>query len=92
MPRDTSRPKSQWSVPEERLGGIEIAQDRDESFGGALQAGIDYRLNERWFLNADVKKVWINTDVSIDAGGLGTVTGDVDIDPVIFGLGIGLRY
>ena len=35
MPRDTSRPKSQWSVPEERLGGIEIAQDRDESFGGA---------------------------------------------------------
>ncbi|TGY89895.1 OmpW family protein [Marinicauda algicola] len=69
-----------------------VDTDYDESFGGALQAGIDYRLNERWFLNADVKKVWINTDVTIDAGGLGTVTGDVDIHPVIFGLGIGLRY
>lgn len=66
--------------------------DYEESFGGALQAGIDYRLNDRWFLNADIKKIWINTDVSIDAGALGTVTGDVDINPVIFGLGIGMRY
>ena len=41
MPRDTSRPKSQWSVPEERLGGIEIAQDRDESFGGAHCLTVD---------------------------------------------------
>ena len=41
MPRDTSRPKSQWSVPEERLGGIEIAQDRDESFGGAHTPSVD---------------------------------------------------
>lgn len=66
--------------------------DYEESFGGALQAGVDYRLNDRWFLNADLKKVWINTDVTIDAGGLGTVTGDVDINPWIFGIGIGLRY
>ena len=48
MPRDTSRPKSQWSVPEERLGGIEIAQDRDESFGGrALPFGRRGRENSR---------------------------------------------
>lgn len=66
--------------------------DYSESFGGALQAGVDYRLNDRWFLNADLKKVWIQTDVTIDAGGLGTVTGDVDIDPWIFGIGLGFRY
>jgi len=66
--------------------------DYEESFGGALQAGVDFKLDERWFLNADLKKVWINTDVEIDAGGLGLVTGDVDIDPWIFGLGVGLRY
>lgn len=70
------------------LAGI----DYDPSFGGALQAGVDYALNERWFLNLDVKKVWINTDVTIDAGGLGIVNADVDIDPVIFGIGIGYRY
>lgn len=62
------------------------------SFGLALQAGVDYRLSERWFLNFDVKKIWINTDVRIDAGGLGIVTADVDIDPWIIGVGFGWRY
>jgi len=68
--------------------------DYDPSVGFALQAGVDYALNERWFLNVDVKKVWINTDVTID----GTtnlnavVQADVDINPVIFGVGVGWRY
>ena len=66
--------------------------DYDQSLGFALQAGVDYALNERWFLNADLKKVWINTDVTIDAGGLGMVEADVDIDPWIFGVGFGWRY
>lgn len=64
----------------------------DNSIGFALQAGVDYALNERWFLNFDVKKVWINTDVTVDAGGLGIVTADVDINPWIIGIGFGWRY
>ncbi|WP_439633170.1 OmpW/AlkL family protein [Glycocaulis sp.] len=64
----------------------------DNSIGFALQAGVDYALSERWFLNFDVKKVWINTDVTIDAGGLGIVNADVDIDPWIVGIGFGWRY
>lgn len=68
--------------------------DYDPSFGLALQAGVDYALNERWFLNFDIKKVWINTDVTVDGTtNLGAVVeADVDIDPVIFGVGIGWRY
>lgn len=64
----------------------------DNSVGFALQAGVDYALTERWFLNFDVKKVWINTDVTIDAGALGIVNADVDIDPWIVGVGFGWRY
>lgn len=64
----------------------------DNSIGFALQAGVDYALSERWFLNFDVKKVWINTDVTVDAGGLGIVTADVDINPWIIGIGFGWRY
>lgn len=64
----------------------------DDSLGFALQAGVDYQINERWFVNFDVKKIWINTDVTIDAGGLGQVTADVDIDPWVFGIGFGWRY
>ncbi len=68
--------------------------DYDPSVGLALQAGVDYALNERWFLNVDVKKVWINTDVTLDGTtNLGAVVNaDVDINPVIFGVGVGWRY
>lgn len=68
--------------------------DYDPSLGFALQAGVDYMLNERWFLNFDLKKVWINTDVTIDATTnlSAIVEADVDIDPWIFGVGVGWRY
>ena len=68
--------------------------DYDPSLGFAVQAGVDYMLNERWFLNFDLKKVWINTDVTIDATTnlSAVVEADVDIDPWIFGVGIGWRY
>lgn len=71
------------------LDGIEY----DPSVGLALQAGADYVLNDHWFLNFDVKKVWINTDVTVDGTtNLGAVVGaDVDINPVIFGIGLGWR-
>jgi len=60
----------------------------DDSFGLAAQAGIDFALQDEWFLNVDVKYVDINTDVLID----GAVTADVDIDPLILGIGFGRRF
>ena len=71
MPRDTSRPKSQWSVPEERLGGIEIAQDRDESFGGAhLPFGRRGRENSRKSHEFDLQdvgnKAWLEQHGQIE--------------------------
>jgi outer membrane protein len=68
--------------------------DYDPSLGFALQVGADYMLNDRWFINADLKKVWINTDVTIDATTnlSAVVTADADINPWIFGVGIGWRY
>jgi outer membrane protein len=65
--------------------------DYDESFGPALQAGFDYRVDEHWFVNFDVRRVWINTDVDIDTT-LGPVTADVDIDPWIVSTSIGYRF
>jgi len=65
--------------------------DYDNAFGYALQAGFDIGLDENWALNFDVKKLWLNTDVSVHA--LGTVvTTDVDIDPWLFGMGIAYRF
>lgn len=68
--------------------------DYDPSVGFALQAGVDYGINDRWFLNFDVKKVWINTDVTIDGTTnlSAVVDADVDINPWIVGVGVGWRY
>ena len=68
--------------------------DYDPSLGLALQAGVDYQINEKFFVNFDVKKVWINTDVTIDATTAlsAVVDADVDIDPWIIGVGFGWRY
>lgn len=61
----------------------------DNSFGPALQVGVDYMLNDNWMLNADVKKVWISPDVSINGG---AVDADVDINPWVIGVGVGYKF
>lgn len=69
--------------------GLNISYD--DSFGLALQAGIDIPFGNGWSANIDVKKIYINTDVTIL--GLGPVVrADVDIDPIVVGMGVGYRY
>ncbi|MHC4204639.1 MAG: OmpW/AlkL family protein [Planctomycetota bacterium] len=65
--------------------------DYDDSFGFALQAGIDVGINKNWAVNFDVKKIWLDTDVSVKALGT-TVKTDVDIDPWLFGVGLAYRF
>ncbi|SDM29610.1 OmpW/AlkL family protein [Maricaulis salignorans] len=60
----------------------------DNSFGLAAQAGIDFALQDEWFLNVDVKYIDINTDVLID----GAIAASVDIDPLVLGVGFGRRF
>lgn len=71
-----------------KLGGQDLSIDKN-SWGAALQVGTDIALSKDIFLNLDVKKVYISTDVNHpDLGKLGTL----DIDPWIFGIGIGTRF
>ncbi|TYP98994.1 outer membrane protein [Tenacibaculum adriaticum] len=67
--------------------------DYDTAVGFAVQGGFDYMLNDKWFLNLDVKKMFLNTDATINATtALGaTVGADVDINPWIFGFGVGVK-
>ena len=65
--------------------GVDI--DRS-SFGPALQAGVDIPLDKNLYLNFDVKKVYIRTDVSAAGAKLGTFK----VDPVLFGVGLGWRF
>lgn len=69
--------------------GAVASIDYDNSFGWALQAGLDYALNDNWYANVDVKKIFLSTDVSINGG---FVTADVDLDPWIVGFGVGYKF
>ncbi|MCF2875825.1 MULTISPECIES: OmpW/AlkL family protein [unclassified Tenacibaculum] len=61
------------------------------SFGYAFQAGFDYDLDDTWFLNVDAKYIGLSTDVTVNAG-VATVPADVDINPLLIGFGIGMKF
>lgn len=62
------------------------------SFGFALQAGIDVPIKDNWFFNLDVKHVWLDTDLRTDLVGGGKVDADIDLNPFVVGFGIGFRF
>jgi len=58
------------------------------SWGGALQVGVDIPLAKNLYLNFDVKKVFIKTDVFA----AGQQVGTLKINPVLAGVGLGWRF
>lgn len=73
------------------LAGNQIRVDHN-SFGPALQAGFDINLKDGWLINADVKKVWIDTDVKMNLGTGYRKIDSLDIDPWVFGIGVGKKF
>jgi outer membrane protein len=71
------------------LGGGTLTVD-NSSWGGALQAGFDIPLNKTFFLNVDVKKIWMDTDVKVIA--TGATAANLKINPVILGIGVGMKF
>lgn len=63
----------------------------DDSWGLAAQAGVDLGLKNDWFVNFDLKYINIETKGTLVTGAT-TRTVDVDINPWIFGIGIGKRF
>ena len=68
-------------------GGTPISI-KNHSVGPALQAGVDIQISKRLFFNIDVKKVWMKTDTSLAGADLGTL----HIDPLIVGVGVGMKF
>jgi len=61
---------------------------KKDSFGLALQAGVDVPVGGGWLANVDVKKVQLSTDVSSS----GVKVGTFKVDPWLLSVGIGRRF
>lgn len=79
----------------EKSGNVVKDVKYDNSFGYAFQVGFDLMFNDTFFVNADVKKVFLNTDVTVDASNLApglSIPAAVDINPWLIGLGFGMKF
>ena len=65
--------------------GVDI--DRN-SFGAALQVGVDIPLSGNMYLNFDLKKVYLGTDVTV----AGLDAGSFKVNPLLVGVGLGWRF
>ncbi len=62
---------------------------KKSSFGAALDVGVDYNVDKRWFVNADIKYITpLQSDVT--AGGNKVTT--VKVDPFLYSIGVGYHF
>lgn len=60
----------------------------NSSLGLALGAGVDFKIQDNLYLNLDVKKVQIRSDVLAN----GQKVSEVRVDPTLWGVGLGWRF
>ena len=76
---------TRFSSVDLKVPGADI--DRS-SWGPAVQVGVDIPLSNGLYLNLDMKKVYIRTDVKLGS----TKIGDFKADPLLVGVGLGWRF
>lgn len=79
----------------EKAGSVVQAIDYKNTFGYAFQVGFDLMIDDIFFINADVKKLFLNPDVTVDASNLApglSIPADVKINPWLIGLGFGIKF
>ncbi len=73
------------------VGDFPIRVDRN-NWGAALQAGLDVNLDDRWLVNFDVKKIFVDTDVKLNLGSGYRKIDNLDIDPWVISVGFGKKF
>lgn len=75
------------------LAGLGVTDIKfGNSFGLAFDAGVNVNFSEHWMVNADIKYILLSTDADIMVGNDLLDSVHVDIDPWVFGLGVGYRF
>ena len=64
---------------------------RNNTWGPALQVGVDYNIGGHWFANFDIKQIFMHTGAHVGTV-LGEVKANTSLDPLVIGAGIGYRF
>lgn len=65
--------------------------DVKDTFGGALQVGFDYMVDEHWGVNFDVKKLFLEPKYDVTVGGT-ALSGKAKLNPWLIGAGVTYRF
>lgn len=90
-PSGSVRPYVGGGINYTRFYNVKLAAPLDverNSWGGVLQVGVDFAVGKNSYINLDVKKIYLKTDVSSAGAYLTTLK----LDPVVVGVGYGFRF
>jgi len=62
-----------------------------DSWGVAWRGGVDWELNDSWMINASFWKIDLETDATFGSA-LGRVKANVDVDPWVYMVSLGLKF
>lgn len=65
--------------------------DVKNTFGGALQVGFDYMIDQHWGVNFDVKKIFLEPKYDVTVGGT-QMHGKAKLNPWLIGTGLTYRF
>lgn len=72
-------------------GTVDADLELDQSWGAAGEIGFDYQLNDRWGINGAVWYVDLSTEATVKTAA-GNVDFDVDLDPIVYMLGLSYKF
>jgi len=90
-PDATFRPYVGAGINYTRISSVNLSAGlglENDSWGPALQVGFDYKLSSKLFLNFDIKKLYIKSDVFLNGSKISTLK----LDPLGIGVGLGWRF
>ncbi|MGO3238241.1 MAG: OmpW/AlkL family protein [Psychroflexus halocasei] len=67
----------------------------DNAFGISTQIGFDYMFTDKFFFNVDFKYIFLKADVEVDASNLAdnlSIPAEVEINPMLLGFGVGMKF
>lgn len=58
------------------------------SKGFTAVAGLDYHINETYFIRGDLRYIDFDSDVIVNGGNVGTA----NVDPIVYGVSVGMKF